>query len=104
VGPLPFETDITVRALHIVNGAMKVQIHVFLTSAADGDACSSSTHDSYNFLYPLVRRQGGTSERSEFGGGESKFCISFDLWFLQFMVQSLQGMACVKCFLARRPK
>ena len=41
-GPLPFGTDITVRALQIVNWAMKVQIHVFFTSAADGDACSAS--------------------------------------------------------------
>jgi len=39
---------------------MKVQIHVFFTSAADGDACSVSAPDSFNFLYSLVRRQGGT--------------------------------------------
>jgi hypothetical protein len=65
---------------------MKVQIHVFLTSAADGDACSASSPDSFNFLYPLVRRQGGNRKRSEFREGESKFCISFDLSFLQFLV------------------
>jgi len=56
-GPLPFGTDFTVRALQIVNEAMKVQIHVFLTSATD--ACSASAPDSFNFLYPLVRWHGG---------------------------------------------
>jgi len=52
---------------------VEVKIHIFLTSAPDGDAWSASTPQQPYPQYPLSRRPDGFQSRSERGGEEKNF-------------------------------